>query len=107
VLLSTHIVSDVESTADTIAVLAGGRLLRLGAPEQLLSELDGGVWELTVPAADVPAWQARWRVGRTVRTAGGVRLRLLASGPPSPAAVPVRPDLEDVYLDTVRPGAGR
>ncbi|ROR37979.1 ABC-type multidrug transport system ATPase subunit [Kitasatospora cineracea] len=107
VLLSTHIVSDVESTAGTIAVLAGGRLLRLGPPERLLRELDGAVWELTVPVADVPAWQARWRVGRTVRTAEGVRLRLLAPGPPSAAAVPVRPDLEDVYLDTVRPGAGR
>ncbi|GAA2118937.1 ABC transporter ATP-binding protein [Kitasatospora saccharophila] len=107
VLLSTHIVSDVESTADTIAVLARGHLLRRGTPQQLTGELDGRVWELTVPAADVPAWQASWLVGRTARSdGGGVRLRLIApaAGPGPAGAAPVRPDLEDVYLAAVHGG---
>ncbi|WP_081952324.1 ATP-binding cassette domain-containing protein [Kitasatospora phosalacinea] len=107
VLLSTHIVSDVESTADTIAVLARGRLLRRGTPQQLVRELEGRVWELTVPAAELPAWQASWLVGRTVRAAAGsVRMRLISPGAgegPS-TAVPVRPDLEDVYLAAVHGG---
>ncbi|MFD7642052.1 ABC transporter ATP-binding protein [Kitasatospora sp. NPDC059795] len=101
VLLSTHIVSDVEATAADLAVLAHGRLLRRGTPDQLLRELHGRVWELTVAPAEVPGLQARHRVGRTVRTADGVRLRVLAAHPPAHGAVPVPPDLEDVYLAAV------
>lgn len=101
VMLSTHIVSDVESVAADIAVVARGRLLRRGAPEDLLREADGQVWEAVVAPAAVPAVQERCVVSRMVRTADGVRLRLLASDPPTPDAVPVPPDLEDAYLGVI------
>src|SRR6266700_8245926 len=48
VLLSTHIVSDVESVASDIAIMAGGRLLLRGRPEDLLRQAEGRVWETTV-----------------------------------------------------------
>ena len=50
VLLSTHIVSDVESVASDIAIMAGGRLRVRGSPQELLRQADGLVWELTVPS---------------------------------------------------------
>ncbi|MGA5818569.1 ABC transporter ATP-binding protein [Kitasatospora sp. NPDC094028] len=101
VMLSTHIVSDVESVASDIAVVARGRLLRRGAPEDLLREAEGRVWEAVVAPAAVPAVQERYVVSRMVRTADGVRLRLLASDPPAPDAVTVPPDLEDAYLSVI------
>ncbi|WP_369183723.1 ABC transporter ATP-binding protein [Streptomyces sp. Y1] len=101
VMLSTHIVSDVESVAADIAVVARGRLLRRGAPEDLLREADGQVWEAVAAPAAVPAVQERCVVSRMVRTTDGVRLRLLASDPPTPDAVPVPPDLEDAYLGVI------
>ncbi|MFF0412929.1 ABC transporter ATP-binding protein [Kitasatospora sp. NPDC004745] len=101
VMLSTHIVSDVESVAADIAVVARGRLLRRGSPEDLLREVDGQVWELLTAPADVPAVQARHVVSRMVRTTSGVRLRLLSDAAPAPDAVPVPPDLEDAYLALV------
>ncbi len=104
VVLSTHIVSDVESVAADIAIVAGGRLRRRGTPEDLLAEVDGQVLEVTVPAADVRAAQARYLVSRMVRTPTGVRLRLLSAVPPSTTAVRAVPDLEDVYL-TVTSGS--
>ncbi|MFE4975833.1 ABC transporter ATP-binding protein [Kitasatospora sp. NPDC056651] len=107
VMLSTHIVSDVESVASDIAVVAQGRLLRRGAPDELLREIDGQVWEVMVSAADVPAMQTRHVVSRMVRTANGVRLRLLAPVPPTQDAVRVSPDLEDAYLGIIRGSAGR
>ncbi|MGW4383981.1 ABC transporter ATP-binding protein [Kitasatospora sp. NPDC004531] len=107
VLLSTHIVSDVEASAADLAVLARGRLLRRGTPEQLLRELDGRVWEAVVAPSEVPALQARHQVGRTVRTADGVRLRVLAAHPPTHDAVPVPPDLEDAYLAAVHGAPAR
>ncbi|MFJ2865984.1 ABC transporter ATP-binding protein [Kitasatospora sp. NPDC087314] len=107
VMLSTHIVSDVESVASDIAVVAQGRLLRRGAPDELLREIDGQVWEVMVAPADVPTVQARHVVSRMVRTANGVRLRLLAAAPPSPDATRVSPDLEDAYLGVIHRSAER
>ncbi|MFJ6379618.1 ABC transporter ATP-binding protein [Kitasatospora sp. NPDC092039] len=105
VLLSTHIVSDVESVASDIAVVAQGRLLRRGAPDELLGEIEGQVWEAVVDPGEVPAVQARHVVSRMVRTGNGVRLRVIAAGRPWADAVPVAPDLEDAYLGVIR-GAG-
>ncbi len=103
VLLSTHVVSDVEAVADEIAVMAGGRLLAHGRPEQLLRAVHGAVWECVIGSADLPAFRARYVVSRAVRTPDGVRVRLLATRPPVPGAVQVEPDLEDAYLGVVAP----
>jgi ABC-type multidrug transport system ATPase subunit len=101
VLLSTHIVSDVESVAGDIAIVAQGRLLRRGTPEQLLQAVAGHVWETVVAPETVAAVQARHMVSRMVRTAEGVRLRLLCATRPDPDAAPAAPDLEDAYLGVV------
>jgi ABC-type multidrug transport system ATPase subunit len=101
VLLSTHIVSDIESVAGDIAIVAHGRLLSRGTPEQLLRAVAGQVWETVVAPEAVPAVQARHLVSRMVRTASGVRVRLLSRSRPDPDATLVPPDLEDAYLDVV------
>lgn len=106
VILSTHIVSDVEACADDIAIMARGRLLRRAAPEELLAKVDGRVWETVVPSAELPEFRARWSVSRTLRTPEGVRVRVLAADAPSVDAVRAVPDLEDAYLDAVRAADG-
>lgn len=107
VLLSTHIVSDIESVAGDIAVVAGGRLLCRGTPEELLAQVAGQVWEVSAAPGDVPAVQARHTVSRMVRTPGGVRIRLLSPTRPYEGAVPLTPDLEDAYLAAVGAGGVR
>lgn len=101
VLLSTHIVSDVESVASDIAIMAGGRLRARGSPPELLRRAEGQVWELTVSPETLTQLRERYLVSRMVRDADGVRVRLLAPTAPSPEAVPVSPDLEDAYLTIV------
>ncbi|MER7280245.1 ABC transporter ATP-binding protein [Dactylosporangium sp. NPDC000244] len=101
VLLSTHIVGDVESVAARIAVVKGGRIRLDGAPEDLLRSVAGHVWEATVPPADAAGLQQRLLTTRAVRTPQGVRLRILAVHRPLPEAVPVAPDLEDAYVGAV------
>ncbi|WP_433080973.1 ABC transporter ATP-binding protein [Dactylosporangium sp. CA-052675] len=101
VLLSTHIVGDVESVAARIAVVRGGRIRLDGAPEDLLRSVAGHVWEATVPPADAAGLQQRLLTTRAVRTPQGVRLRILAVDRPLPEAVPVAPDLEDAYVGAV------
>ncbi|MEV5593208.1 ABC transporter ATP-binding protein [Streptomyces sp. NPDC052496] len=106
VLLSTHIVSDVESVASDIAVVANGRLQRRGTPEALLGEVDGQVWEALVDPAAVPRVQERYLVSRMVRTAQGVKVRLLSPEQPYEGAVRLTPDLEDAYLHVINGAYG-
>lgn len=101
VLLSTHIVSDVESVAADIAIMAGGRLLVRGNPDELLWHARGRVWEVMVPPGELAVLRDRHPVSKMIRTGAGVRVRLLASCPPLPGAVQVPPDLEDAYLTIV------
>jgi ABC-2 type transport system ATP-binding protein len=102
VILSTHIVSDVEAVAEDIAILAQGRLRRRGTPEELLREVRGQVWEVLVESSALPAFRDRHLVSRAVRTPDGTRTRVLAQTQPTPTATPVEPDLEDAYLWVVR-----
>jgi ABC-2 type transport system ATP-binding protein len=102
VILSTHIVSDVEAVAGDIAILAQGRLRRRGTPEDLLRDVRGQVWEVLVESGNLPVFREQHLVSRAVRTPDGTRTRVVSPGRPAPAATPVEPDLEDVYLWVVR-----
>jgi ABC-type multidrug transport system ATPase subunit len=106
VILSTHIVSDVEATATAIALIARGRLIAHASPEALLRTVEGGVWEWQVPSAELPAIRQRWRVSGSVRRSDGVLVRVLAGASPGPGATPAPPTLEDAYLHAIdRAGA--
>jgi len=102
VILSTHIVSDVEAVAEDIAILARGRLCRRGTPEALLRDVRGQVWDVLVDSGDLPAFRERHLVSRAVRTPDGTRVRVLSTDRPAVDATPVEPDLEDAYLWAVR-----
>ena len=106
VILSTHIVSDVEATASDIAIIAKGQLLQRAAPEQLLQALNGQVWEWIIPSADLPALKQTHLVSGTIRRAEGVHVRVVSEAAPASAAQPVAPALEDVYLHLIRQNSG-
>ena len=101
VILSTHIVSDVEATATAIALIARGRRVAHASPEALLRTVEGGVWEWQVPSAELPEIRRRWRVSGSVRRSDGLLLRVLADAPPGPGATPATPTLEDAYLHAI------
>ena len=98
VILSTHIVSDVEAVATDIAVLGGGRLLAHAAPEELLRSVEGKIWEVTIASADVPAIKRKHLVSGTVRRSDGVHVRVVSPERPAPDAKIAQPTLEDAYL---------
>jgi len=100
VILSTHIVSDVEATATDIALIAGGHLVAHAAPEDLLRRVDGKVWEWVVPSADLNGVKEAYRVSSTARRSDGVHVRVLTEEPPR-GAQPAAPTLEDAYLDAL------
>lgn len=98
VILSTHIVSDIEASAGEIAVLAGGRLRFRGSPEALMAHANGHVWSWTVPSDRLAEVRAAYRISRAQRRAEGVEVRVVGEQPPSADARAVAPDLEDAYL---------
>ena len=102
VILSTHIVSDVESTATRIALVNKGRLLCESAPEELLRELEGKVWEWCVSSDDLLILKQRHIVSGTIRRSDGVQVRVVSPSQPEMQARAVNPNLEDAYLYFVR-----
>ena len=98
VILSTHIVSDVEAVATSIAILAHGQLLAHDSPEGLLAGVSGRVWEVVVPSADLPALRQKHLISSTAHRSDGVHARVIASTAPAAGARPLDPSLEDAYL---------
>ncbi|OLZ39288.1 ABC transporter ATP-binding protein [Natrinema saccharevitans] len=104
VVLSTHIVPDVEATANTVALLDDGTLVTHTDPETLVEATDGKVYEYLVPRDDLERVRERYQVSSTVQQADGVSVRVIADERPAPDATPVTPTLEDAYLHRIERG---
>ena len=98
IILSTHIVSDVEASATRLAVMAGGHLRFTGTPEHLIARAQGHAYDWTVAPERLAELRQQHHISRSLRSAGGVTLRVVAEAAPSADAVAVAPDLEDAYL---------
>ncbi|MDP5274139.1 ABC transporter ATP-binding protein [Chengkuizengella axinellae] len=98
VLLSTHIVSDIEFIAKEIIVIKAGQLIHKDHPESLLDKIKDKVWTVTVDENEVPKFQAAFKVGNIVRQNDGVGLRIIAEDRPDARAIQAAPNLEDLYL---------
>lgn len=101
VILSTHIVSDVEATATEMAVISGGRLVTHTSPEALLKSVEGKVWEWVIPSTALAKVKESFLLSATTRRADGVHVRVVQEESPHPDAAPVPPTLEDAYLDCI------
>ena len=97
IILSTHIVSDVEATATDIALISQGTLVAHASPEELLQQVEGKVWEWILPSADLNVARQKYLISNTARRGDGVHARVLGEAPPV-GAQPVVPNLEDAYL---------
>lgn len=99
VILSTHIVSDVEFIAEKILMMKSGQIIHFGNPQEITSEIDGKVWECTVPTDYAEKYAAACNTSnlRNIDENQTV-LRIIADYPPIENAVRVQPTLEDLYL---------
>ena len=101
VILSTHIVSDVEATATYIALISKGHLIKHAPPEALLKHIEGKVWEWIVSSEELTALKQQYLVTGTIRKSAGVMVRAVSDTRPTPQAQSVTPRLEDAYLDYI------
>ncbi len=98
VILSTHIVSDVEAVASRIALLARGSLVAVGEASELLAAAEGRVWEWSVAAGDLARAKEGRVVSGTIRRGDVVTLRTVSESAPRADARAVTATLEDAYL---------
>ena len=97
VIVSTHVVSDIAGIAKEILLLKQGELISRQSPAELIRQIDGIVWEVSVSKDDLPNWQSRYRISNMAYDGSDFCLRLL-SDEAVPGGHPVKPNLEDVYL---------
>jgi ABC-type multidrug transport system ATPase subunit len=100
IILSTHIISDVEAVASRLLIVQEGRVLNDTTPEALLASTAGSVWSVTVDQATALQLQTSYQVSTMVNQMRGVTLRIVSATRPHEGAVVVDPSLEEAYLLT-------
>lgn len=99
VILSTHIVSDVEAAANDIAVINQGHLLARSSPEELLQSVEGKIWEWVIPSAELTAAKQKHLLSSIIRRKDGLHVRVVAeTRPAQEAQLAGSPTLEEAYL---------
>lgn len=106
VLLSTHIVSDIESIADEILLMKDGKITTSGTAENLIAAMPEDVWSITVPRETAGNYLKSFKVSNVRSVPGGAQLRVLSALQPSPEAVLEDATLEDLFLSYFGEKAG-
>lgn len=98
VILSTHIVSDIEYIADEIIVVKNGQLLKKGSVDYITQGIEGFVWDCLVSSKEADHLNEIYTVSNLKNEDGQVRLRIVSETKPCKSAINTPPNLEDLYL---------
>ncbi len=98
VLLSTHIVSDIEYIANEILLMKDGQIMHRGTADQIIDSMTDAVWECLVDKSKVSDYVNKYKISNMKSEPHGVVLRIISREQPSNDAVCVQAALEDVFL---------
>ena len=98
IIISTHIVSDIEYISDQVLVMKKGSFILQGTPEELLDKVKGEVWSCHIPNKDWTKFEAQFCIANSHTLANYVDARIVSLEPPIEGAINVEPTLEDLYL---------
>ena len=99
VLISTHIVSDIEYIATRNAVMKAGKIADVGTTDELVKEIESKVWTCTIPVRELVSYEMRLRIiNQRSEDNDQVSIRYLSETPEISGAVAALPRLEDLYL---------
>ncbi len=102
VIFSTHIIEDISSSCNKVAVLNRGKLCYLGDPQDMTQIAEGSVWQFKVDAKKFDEISKDLWIVHHMRDGDQIRARCLSNIQPFPEAQEVRPTLEDAYLWLLR-----
>ncbi|MRH31720.1 ATP-binding cassette domain-containing protein [Lactobacillus reuteri] len=99
VIMSTHIISDIEAVANKIIVLKDGKVKYDGSAIDLMSKASKNVWSMTFPTqTSIKEIEKLGKVSSIVQTMDGIQARIIANQKPTANSINVKPHLEDAYL---------
>ena len=98
VIFSTHIIEDIASSCDRVAILNEGEMTYLGVPQEMAAEARGKVWQANISEEKFEMLDKEINVIHHTRMDNGIRIRVLSNGKPMDGASVVDPTLEDAYL---------
>lgn len=98
IILSTHIVSDVEYIADQIMIMKNGQLIQTGEEARIVEAASGYVWKCTVPADRAEEFTRRYIISNLRNQSDKVELRIISGTKPTEDSAPLTATLEDAYL---------
>ena len=101
VILSTHIVEDVSDLCPAMAIICDGRIVKEGAPAELVRQLSGRIWMKTIDKAELEDHRAKHQVISTRLFAGRTVIHVIADKDPGDGFSRVEGGLEDVYFSTL------
>jgi ABC-2 type transport system ATP-binding protein len=99
IILSTHIVSDIEYIAKEVILLKQGKLIKQGKPQEFLEALEGKVWSVTISEDYLTEFERDYKIGNVIRQGDGIEVRVISATKPLFNAVSQKARLEDMYLD--------
>jgi ABC-type multidrug transport system ATPase subunit len=102
VIFSTHIIEDISSSCNQVAVLNKGMLRYFGKPIDMTKEAEGHVWQFKIPAKDFGTFVEKHLVVHHMSEGDNVRVRVISEFSPWESAVSSSPNLEDAYLWLLR-----
>lgn len=98
IILSTHIVSDIEYISKEVLVMNDGVIIERGTVNELMQNIDGSVWELQVSLQDVAKMYQQFVISNQKSVDSEIVLRIISESQPDMRAINVSPTLEDLYL---------
>jgi ABC-type multidrug transport system ATPase subunit len=102
VIFSTHIIEDISSSCNQVAVINRGRVKYHGTPMDMVHLAKNMVWQFDVPAADFDKMENKHLVTHHMRQGDQIRVRFLSRQKPAEDAVMANPILEDAYLCLIK-----
>ena len=98
ILLSTHIVSDIEYIADNIMIMKNGQLFQEATADRICDNIKDFVWSCEVSSKDVDRYNNKFIISNLKHNGDKVELRIISEERPAENALNVSPNLEDLYL---------
>ncbi len=106
VILSTHIVGDIEATCENIAVLESGEIIYKGTVASLIEEAEGKIFTAEISKAELPQMKKEYTITSMVTMGNKVNVRFIADMKPFSLAVPTQANVEDAYMYLMREKEG-
>lgn len=103
VIFSTHIVQDIANLCQNTAIIAGGKIIGTGSPQELVEKVQGRIWAKTIDKQELDAHREQYDVIATRLAMGRTVIHVLADSNPGNGFTAAEGDLEDVYFSTLLP----